>query len=121
MSWYASKLCNVQLVYGNSTSAMNNHLKAKILVVRQHGKAKEGQRTMETFVSPLVRRCRPSRATEITDLLADMVATDLLPLSFVDGRGFRRLMEFLEPGYQMPYRKALTKTLETDIKNVHKK
>ena len=79
-------LCNVQLEYGNSTSAMNNHLKAKHPSDTSAGKAKVGQRTMETFVSPLVRRCPPSRATEITDLLADMAATDLLPLSSVDGR-----------------------------------
>ena len=99
-------LCNVQLVYGNSASAMNNDLKAKHPSGTSAGKAKEGQRTMETFVSPLVRRCPPSRATEITDLLVDMVATDLLPLSSVDGRGFRRLMEFVEPGYQMPHKKS---------------
>ena len=60
------KLCSAQLVYGNSTGAMNNHVKAKHPSGTSAGKAKQGQRTMETFVSPLVRRCPPSRATEIT-------------------------------------------------------
>jgi len=40
------KLCNVQLVYGNSTSAMNNHLKAKHPSGTSAGKAKEAQRTV---------------------------------------------------------------------------
>jgi len=115
------KLCNVQLVYGNSTGAMNNHLKAKHPSGTSADKAKQGQRTMETFVSPLVRRCPPSRAVEITDLLADMIATDLLPLSSVDGHGFRRLMEFVEPGYQMPHRKALTTRLEKRYKECAEK
>jgi hypothetical protein len=111
------KLCSAQLVYGNSTGAMNNHVKAKHPSGTSAGKAKQGQRTMETFVSPLVRRCPPSRATEITDLLADMVTTDLLPLSCVDGAGFRRLFEFVEPGYQMPHRKAITTRIERRYKD----
>ena len=48
------KLCSAQLVYGNSTGAMNNHVKAKHPSGTSAGKAKQGQRTMETFVSPLV-------------------------------------------------------------------
>ena len=87
-------------------------------MVRQHARQKKVRERWRHFFRPAVRRCPPSRATVVTDLLADMVATDLLPLSSVDGRRFRRLMEFVE--YQMPHRQALTTTLEKNIKNVQK-
>jgi len=45
-----------------------------------------------------------------------MVATDLLPLSRVDGSGFRRVMKFAEPGYQMPHIKAITTRIEKRYK-----
>ena len=74
------KLCSAQLVYGNSTGAMNNHVKAKHPSGTSAGKAKQGQRTMETFVSPLVRRCPPSRATEITGLHVPYLSSSFSPL-----------------------------------------
>jgi len=40
------KLCNVQLEYGNSTSAMNNHLKAEHPSGTSAGNAKECKRTV---------------------------------------------------------------------------
>ena len=75
----AFKLCNVQLVYGNSTGVMSNQLKAKHPSGTSADKAKQGQRTMENFVSTQVRRCLPSRATEIIDILADMVIHTYIP------------------------------------------
>jgi len=92
---------------------MQSHLKAKHPVaVTAADKSSQAQKTMEGFVNPLIRRCPPSRANEITELLADMVATDILPLSFVDGSGFWKLMEYIEPGYHVPHRKAVTSRLE---------
>jgi hypothetical protein len=107
------RICSAELVYGNGTSSMQSHLKAKHPVaVTAADISSQAQKTMEGFVNPLIRRCPPSRANEITDLLADMVATDILPLSFVDGSVFRTLMEYIEPGYHVPHRKAVTSRLE---------
>ena len=50
------------------------------------------------------RRCPPARATRITELIAEMVARDLHPLSVVEGGGFRQLVNLIEPNYQVPSR-----------------
>ena len=36
----------------------------------------------------------------------------MLPSSLADGKGFRELMGFIEPGYRIPSRKTLTNRLE---------
>ncbi|KAM4881136.1 zinc finger BED domain-containing protein 4 [Thomomys bottae] len=41
-------------------------------------------------------------AKKITSLIAEMIALDLQPYSFVDNVGFNRLLEFLEPQYTLP-------------------
>ena len=38
----------------------------------------------------------------MTKLVCEMVARDLHPVSMVKGNGFRQLINFLEPGYQIP-------------------
>jgi len=52
---------------------------------------------MDTFVTS--RHCGPDKANKINDIITDMVATDMLPISFVKGTGFRRLLQSLEPSY----------------------
>lgn len=44
----------------------------------------------------------------LATLIADMIAIDLLPLSFAENRGFRQLMEAIFPDYIVPGRKAIT-------------
>ncbi|XP_069855906.1 zinc finger BED domain-containing protein 4 [Dipodomys merriami] len=41
-------------------------------------------------------------AKKITSLIAEMIALDLQPYSFVDNVGFNRLLEYLEPQYTLP-------------------
>ncbi|XP_048209815.1 zinc finger BED domain-containing protein 4 [Perognathus longimembris pacificus] len=41
-------------------------------------------------------------AKKITSLIAEMIALDLQPYSFVDSVGFTRLLEYLEPQYKLP-------------------
>ena len=36
----------------------------------------------------------------------------MLPLSFVEGEGFRALMEFVEPEYKVPARKTIVARVE---------
>ena len=38
----------------------------------------------------------------MTKLVCEMVARDLRPVSMVEGNGFRQLINFLDPGYQIP-------------------
>ena len=52
--------------------------------------------------------CPPERATAITKHIAEFVARDLRPISVVDGQGFTRLLNYLEPGYKVPSRPHVT-------------
>lgn len=71
-----------------------------------------GQRQITAFAAPGNRRCTNVRNQQLTSMITDMVAQDLLPLSFVDGTGFRQLMSCVEPEYHVPSRMTITRQLE---------
>ena len=48
------------------------------------------------------RVCPPERAITITKRIAEFVKRDLHPIIVVDGQGFTRLLNYLEPGYKVP-------------------
>lgn len=54
------------------------------------------------------RYCSESRAKEITDRIATMVALDLRPMYMVKCEGFRNLLGYLEPAYKVPSRQHIT-------------
>ncbi len=54
---------------------------------------------MKTFAAPTDGRCDADRSEKITLLITKMTAGDLLPLCFVKGKGFRKLMHYTEPEY----------------------
>jgi hypothetical protein len=58
------------------------------------------------------RTCNVDRATKLNDKIAMMIVKDLRPISFVAGSGFKDLMAFCEPGYNMPGRTFFTAKLE---------
>ena len=37
-----------------------------------------------------------------------MITTDLLPINVVDGQGFREVIKYIEPGYDIPSRTTIT-------------
>ena len=123
------KLCCDILSYRGGTSSMLSHLRSKHPCVTQTQakqqqqlnilstavgaepsqskttlqttQGKKEQRTMENFVT-LQRKCNPSRQESITSLITKMVALDMMPVYKVEGKGFRKLVEFLEPEYKVP-------------------
>ena len=52
------------------------------------------------------------RQEQTTLLITKMIAKDMLPISFVEGEGFRKLMDFVEPEFSVPSRKTITARLE---------
>ena len=74
-----------------------------LLIVPQEDRVRQSR--MDTFVTS--RHCGPDKANNIND----MVATDMLPISFVEGTGFRRLLQSLEPSYVPCSRKLITARL----------
>ncbi|XP_006888087.1 PREDICTED: zinc finger BED domain-containing protein 4 [Elephantulus edwardii] len=49
-------------------------------------------------------------AKKITSLIAEMIALDLQPYSFVDNVGFNRLLEYLKPQYSVPTASYFSRT-----------
>ena len=115
------KLCNDCLKYKGSTSSMMAHLRSKHPALLQpqvpsttgsglsFGASQVAspaakaptQQSISSFIAPQ-RRCNKNRSEAITTLLTKMIAKDLLPVSVVEGCGFRSLMDFVEPEYTVP-------------------
>jgi hypothetical protein len=51
------------------------------------------------------------RSEEITRYIAEYIIHDMCPISTVDGIGFRRLINSMEPRYTIPSRKHFTETV----------
>ncbi|XP_040268114.1 zinc finger BED domain-containing protein 4 [Bufo bufo] len=54
-------------------------------------------------------------AKKITSLVAEMIALDLQPYSFVDNVGFNRLLEYLQPQYSLPSPMYFSRTAIPDM------
>lgn len=78
-------LCDVKLKFCSSTSNMMYHLRT-----RHPGTLSEAG------------QAEPSGSGFTTVLICRMIERDLLPVSTVDGEGFRELMAHLTPGYKVP-------------------
>ena len=59
------------------------------------------QQSISSFIAPQLR-CNKNRSEAITTLIMKMIAKELLPVSVVEGSGFRRLSDFVEPEYTVP-------------------
>jgi hypothetical protein len=53
-----------------------------------------------------------ARCEKINELIARMIAKDTLPISFVEGAGFKELMAYIAPGYVVPCAKSIKKHLQ---------
>ena len=97
-------ICDRVLGYkGGSTGAMLNHMKT-------HPNSIEDDR--QPRLSSFNRQCNPDRAQRISNLIADMIAKDGLPINFVEGEGFRALMHDVEPDFTIPSRQTVMRILE---------
>ncbi|KAK0134197.1 Zinc finger BED domain-containing protein 1 [Merluccius polli] len=116
------RLCPVKLAYKNSTGSMRNHLQSKHLDVNLDGTENSQtpkQARITAFTSPTTRRCcDPGRSEKIHRLITEMTAVDMLPLSFVEGKGFNKLLNFLEPEYTVAGRKLIMTKLEVAHANM---
>ncbi|PIK52482.1 putative zinc finger BED domain-containing protein 1-like [Apostichopus japonicus] len=100
------KICGTLLKYlGGSTGSMTNHLKLRHQVAEKAPSA-----TMDAFINRTV--CNPKKAERLNNLLVEMVAKDALPVSFIEGDGFRALMKAMEPSYVIPSRKTISALLK---------
>ncbi|MGH0146677.1 UNVERIFIED_CONTAM: hypothetical protein FKN15_039620 [Acipenser sinensis] len=54
----------------------------------------------------------PASLLTVLNSIVNMILKDLRPISIVEGEGFRKFLELLEPGYQLPSRTFFTQMIE---------
>ncbi|XP_022833037.1 zinc finger BED domain-containing protein 4-like [Spodoptera litura] len=113
-----------------STSGMTNHLKLKhkdqlpetsstsvsapehsfdTLPTTSSVKSNKQQTLEEAFVTKW--DINDSRAKEIHNAIAEMIATDNQPISILENKGFDRLLHLLKPKYKLPGRKYMSEVV----------
>ena len=72
------------------------------------------QLTVEAFVArPVVKMAKSNNRVQVlTRGITEFVAKDLRPIGVVEGEGFQRLIQMLEPAYTVPSRKTISKELK---------
>lgn len=91
--------------YHSSTTLMTAHISSK------HSQS-SSKKTQSSNFTVQPRHCDTQRAERLTQLTANMIAEDTLPISFVEGKGLRALMAFCKPEYIMPCGSTMTMRLE---------
>lgn len=113
------KHCESVYTYNTTTTAMLYHLN------NVHSDKLAGSSSSHlqqpTIGSMFARRsCDPQRAEKITQSVCAFIEKDMMPISMVDGEGFRQMMHLLEPAYHIPSRGTITSRIEkryTDAKS----
>jgi len=101
-------ICKTTLkLNGGSTSGLKRHLDGKHPTASLPSPS-TSQQKMPTFQTKPISQARSDR---ITDLVADVIADCMLPVSIVDSKSFTNLMNFLEPTYKLPCRQTMTTRL----------
>jgi len=93
-----------------TTSNMHNHMYYKHRIVAGIRGAPSSRRSQPTSAAPAAparaseAHDRPSRTTTqtITDSVGEMISVDLLPYTFVENQGFRKLLRVVAPHYTLP-------------------
>ena len=104
------KLCDQVLADGGGTTNLLNHLQSRHPEEYKRCRSPESQKSSskQTSLSGIFKTCTAQHAASISDRIADFVAMDLRPLSVVEGQGFKRLLNFVEPNYTVPSRTHIT-------------
>ena len=98
------KHCDTSLAYHGTTSTMRSHLNTKHTLLYDGGKKKPKDGLVQTKVSYISATCSSATKDRVTRKIINFIATDLRPLSTVEGKGFIELMETAVAGYSPPSR-----------------
>ena len=119
------KLCKAEYKYSGNTTNLSQHLsKVHPDELKQNSPA-----TLQPTLQQMFNRNEdtskslplPSkRSGEITRYIAEYIIHDMCPISTVDGIGFRRLINSMEPRYTIPSRKHFTETVFLKMYDVAK-
>jgi len=115
--------CKLLLSFNNSTSSMIKHLQLKHPYRVSSSSYSEAEpkpkfARMDAFLEGSSRTCNDSRADKLNNLICLMIVKDLRPLSTVEGDGFKSLISFSEPGYNIPGRTFFASKLRNMYANL---
>ena len=100
-------LCGKEYKFFNSTSNLSKHLRTSHSDVwKDAGPDKASTKPITSWVISKgnTHSCSSSKAKAITELIVDWLSTSGRPLSIVNDPGFKGILGFLEPDYQVPSR-----------------
>lgn len=92
-------LCGKVCAYHGGTTNLREHL------VAAHSReyCPDSKEMQQPKITTMFRPAtEPNRMKKITELLIGMICRDMRPISIANGSGFRDLLNFIEPGYQIP-------------------
>ena len=88
-----------------STSNLLKHLKGGHITDPGNDDCSSKQRSITVFAEP--RKSNPP-TEKLTKFVTNMIVSDCLTLSFVNGKGFQELMDYITPGYVIPCANIIT-------------
>ena len=94
--------CCKELSYCGGMTNLTDHLMRNhpLKYTTEADKNKVSTAKIDTFVNKIVYL--KSHAIKITNLMTEMLVIDLRPAAKVEGVGFGRLINYLEPNYRVP-------------------
>ncbi|XP_067266309.1 E3 SUMO-protein ligase ZBED1-like [Chanodichthys erythropterus] len=105
------KHCDAVYNYNTATTQMMYHLNKVHPSLVNVGGVASSQPSIKSALAR-TRSCDAQRAEKITQGICKFIEMDILPLSIVEGNGFRELIHLLEPAYQIPSRRTITRLVE---------
>lgn len=103
-------LCNGVFAYLGTTSNLRNHLSSKHPNSAGTSSPNCDGDKKQVFMTSFVQtpnKLTKSDSERMTRAIADMVVKDYVPLSIVQGQGFRNLMQINAPDYTVPARNTV--------------
>ena len=98
--------CEAVYKYNSATTQMMYHFNNAHPTLVSGGAS--CSRSQPSINSVLARRsCDAQRAEKITQGICKFMEMDMLPLSIVEGKGFRQLINLLEPAYYIPSQRTI--------------
>ena len=94
-----SLICDLpkKLAYHGGTTNLREHL-----ISRHNSEYKPDPKQKSILNYSTSKSCSVARKNRIMELIVDFIALDMCPLRTVEGKGFLRLLSYLEPGYIVP-------------------
>ncbi|KAL2082256.1 hypothetical protein ACEWY4_022074 [Coilia grayii] len=107
------RYCSMSIKYCGNTTNLRAHVQRRHPEKLQQQQPPQPMMTQTTLDSKLA----PSsvRAKKITESIAEFICQDLRPYCVVENRGFRSMINTLEPRYVIPSRKQFTEVMIPDM------